>query len=146
IFRPLLLGNTLTACWWMASASVVYFSTITLFATYVQRDLNLSPGLVAAPPVLASLVALFGMGFWSWLGDKIGRRWSIIIQSIVACLIAPSYLLTTDVDWIFAGFVLQGFAAAAMTALSPSYLAERFPTEVRATACALCFSLGGILG
>ena len=146
IFKPLLLGNTLTACWWIASASVVYFSTITLFSTYVQKDLNLSPGLVAAPLAFANLVTFFGMGFWGWLGDKIGRRWSIIVQSIVTCLVAPSYLLTTDVDWIFAGLVLQGFSAAAMTALSSSYLAERFPTEVRATACAVCFSLGGILG
>jgi len=47
IFKPGLLGNTLTACWWMASSFLVYYSINALFATHLQKDLNLSPALVA---------------------------------------------------------------------------------------------------
>ena len=44
IFKPGLLGNTLTACWWMASSFLVYYSINALFATHLQKDLKLEPG------------------------------------------------------------------------------------------------------
>ncbi len=47
IFKRGMLGNTLTACWWMASNFVLYYSLTALFATHLQKDLHLSPALVA---------------------------------------------------------------------------------------------------
>jgi MFS transporter, SHS family, lactate transporter len=41
-------------------------------------------------------------------GDRIGRRWSMIIPSAMAVLVAPLYLLTSDFTLIVIGFVLQG--------------------------------------
>jgi SHS family lactate transporter-like MFS transporter len=146
IFKRELLGNTLTACWWMASAFVVYYSIYALFATYLQKDLNLSPALVATPLALGNLAAFFAQGFWGWVADKIGRRWSIIIPALIGCLVTPIYLLTTDIFWIQAGFVLQGFFGGAIYGQNPSYLTERFPTEVRATASAFCYHQGAIFG
>ena len=35
IFKRHLLGNTLTACWWMASGFVTYYSVTVLFATHL---------------------------------------------------------------------------------------------------------------
>src|ERR1700719_3543287 len=56
IFKRGLLANTLTACWMMASAFVVGYSIGGLFPTYLQRDLHLTPGHVALPVLLQSLV------------------------------------------------------------------------------------------
>ena len=39
IFKPALIANTLTACWWMASGFVVYYSIWALFA----KDRDRSP-------------------------------------------------------------------------------------------------------
>src|SRR6185312_133769 len=52
IFKPKVLGNTLTACWWMASGFVVYYSIFGLFATHLQKDLGLSAALVSIPLIL----------------------------------------------------------------------------------------------
>jgi SHS family lactate transporter-like MFS transporter len=49
IFKRGLLYNTLTACWWMASAFIVGYSVGGMFPTYLQKDLHLSPALVALP-------------------------------------------------------------------------------------------------
>ena len=106
IFKPGLLGNTLTACWWMASSFLVYYSINALFATHLQKDLNLSPALVATPILFANLAAFLAQGFWGWFADRFGRRWSMIIPAAVAIFVAPLYLLTTDFTWIAAGFVL----------------------------------------
>ena len=58
----------------------------------------------------------------------------------------PIYLLTTDPLWIILGFITQGFFAGAIYGQNPSYLAERFPTEVRSTASGFCYHQGAIFG
>jgi SHS family lactate transporter-like MFS transporter len=146
IFKRGLLGNTLTACWWMASSFLVYYSINALFATHLQKDLNLSPALVATPVALANLAAFIAQGFWGWFADRFGRRWSMIIPAAIAIFVAPLYLLTTDFTWIAAGFVLQGLFGQAIYGQNPAYLSERFPTEVRATASAFCYHQGAIFG
>src|SRR6202048_3458158 len=78
IFKRVLLYNTLTACWWMASAFVVGYSVGGLFPTYLQKDLQLSPGLVALPVMLQSLVFFLSGSLWGWLGDRVGRGLAVI--------------------------------------------------------------------
>ena len=146
IFKRGLIFNTLMACWWMASNFVVYYSIYALFATHLQKDLNLSPGLVATPLALANLVGFLAMGWWGWVADRLGRRASMIIPAALAVPIAPLYLLTTDFTWIAVGFVVQGAFGGALYSQLPSYLSERFPTEVRATASAFCYHQGAIFG
>jgi len=74
------------------------------------------------------------MGWWGFVGDKIGRGLAIIIPAIIGCFIAPLYLTTTDLTWITVGFALQGAFAGAIYGLRPACLTERFPTEVRVLA------------
>jgi SHS family lactate transporter-like MFS transporter len=146
IFKRGLIYNTLTACWWMASNFILYYSLTALFATHLQKDLGLTPAHVATPFLLFNLVGFAAMSFWGWTGDKLGRRWAMIIPAAVAVPIAPLYLLTTDYTWIAIGFVLQGAFGGALYSQLPSYLSERFPTEVRATASAFCYHQGAIFG
>jgi MFS transporter, SHS family, lactate transporter len=70
------------------------------------------------------------------------RRWSMIIPAVFAVLIAPVYLLTHDLTLIIVGFSVQGLFGQAIYGQNPGYLAERFPTEVRATAGAFVYHLG----
>ena len=146
IFRRQFLGNTLTACWWMASCMVTYYSIWALFATHLQKDLGLGPLMVGAPLALANLVGFLAMGFWGWVGDVLGRRWSMIIPAFIGLFITPTYLLTADPSWIILGFIVQSVFAGAMYSQMPSYLTERFPTEVRATASAFCYHQAAIFG
>jgi SHS family lactate transporter-like MFS transporter len=147
IFKRGLLANTLTACWWMASAFVVGYSVGGLFPTYLQKDLHLSPGLVALPIMLQSIVFFLSGSFYGWMADRIGRRWAIIIPALLTIPIAPFYLLTHDFTMIVVFFTLQGaFGGGGMHTLYPAYLAERFPTEVRATASGFVYHQGAIFG
>jgi SHS family lactate transporter-like MFS transporter len=145
IFKPAVLANTLTACWWMISGFVVYYSINALFATHLQKDLGLSPGLVATPVAIANLLAFLAMGFWGVLADRIGRRWSMIIPAAGALVVTPIYLLSHDLTTIIVGFAIQGLFGQAIYGQNPSYLAERFPTEVRATAGAFVYHLGSFI-
>jgi SHS family lactate transporter-like MFS transporter len=146
IFKRQFIGNTLTACWWMASCMVTYYSIWALFATHLQKDLGLGSLMVGLPLVAANLIGFLAMGFWGWVGDVLGRRWSMIIPAAVGIFVTPTYLLTADPSWIIAGFLVQSVFAGAMYSQMPSYLTERFPTEVRATASAFCYHQAAIFG
>jgi SHS family lactate transporter-like MFS transporter len=146
IFQRGMLGNTLTACWWIASSAILYYSLTALFATHLQKDLGLSPALVATPFLLFNLVGFFANSFWGWVGDRLGRRWAMIVPAALAVPLAPVYLLHSDVTWITIGFVVQGAFGGGIYSQMPSYLSERFPTEVRATASAFCYHQGAIFG
>ena len=65
IFKRGMIGNTLTACWWMASGFVTYYSVTVLFATHLQVDLKMTPGAIGEVGVAANLVAFLA----SWAGD-----------------------------------------------------------------------------
>jgi len=147
IFKRGMLVNTLTACWWMASAFVVGYSILALFPTHLQKDLNLSPGLVALPVLLQNAMFFLSGPLWGWLADRVGRRIAIIIPAVITLPIAPAYLLTDNYTMIVVFFALQGaFGAGGMHVQYPAYLAERFPTEVRATASGFVYHQGAIFG
>ncbi len=146
IFRPRVLWNTVTACLWMGSGFVVYYSVYGLFATHLQKDLHFDPGLVALPIALANVAGFLASGFWGWVADRMGRRWSMIMPAVLGVFVTPIYLFTTDYAIITAAFVAQGLFLGAIYGQNPSYLSERFPTEVRATAAGFCYHQGAIWG
>ena len=147
IFKRRVLGNTLSACVWMAGGFVAYYSVNALFATHLQKDLHLAPGAVATPIFFANLGLFLSTCGWGWWSDRFGRRWSIIIPALIALPLAPLYLLSTDFLWIALGFILQGMCAGGgMQGQMVPYLNERFPTEIRATASAFCYHQAAIFG
>jgi hypothetical protein len=142
-----MLANTLTACWLMASAFVVGYSVGGMFPSYLQKDLGLPTGSVALPIMLQSLMFFLSAVLWSWFSDRFGRRLTLIITCLITIPIAPLYLLTTNYSMIVVFFALQGFfGGGGMHTQWPHYLAERFPTEVRATATGFCYHQGAIFG
>jgi MFS transporter, SHS family, lactate transporter len=70
----------------------------------------------------------------------------MIIPALIAVPATLLDVLTTDITWIAIGFILQGMCGGGMQGQMPIYLAERSPTEVRATASAFCFHQGAIWG
>ena len=146
IFKRGMLGNTLLACWWMASNFVLYYSIWSLFATHLQSDLKLTRDGHGGAVHARQHAGFLGMCFWGWMADSIGRRWAMIIPAAIAIPIAPLYLFTASAFWITVGFGLQGAFGGALFSQLPAYLSERFPTEVRATASAFCYHQGAILG
>ena len=146
IFRRGLLFNTLTACWWMTGSMIVYYSVYGLFATWLQTDLKVAAAAVGTPILLSNLVGYLGFWVWGATADRIGRRGTLIIQALTGCIVAPTYLLTDDLTWIVAGFVIQGFFGGTVPALGPPYMTERFPTEVRTSASGFCYHFGLVFG
>lgn len=146
IFKRQYLGNTINAILWMAAAFCVYYSIWALFATYLQKELKWTPGMVAVPLFWANIVVFAGNMLWGVVADKYGRRPAIYVPALLAILVTPLYLWTKDPTLIVGGFILQGIFGGAIYGQNPSYLCERFPTEVRATASGFVYHQGAIWG
>ena len=79
-----------------------------------------------------------------------GHEWpaqgpAILLPALIAIPIAPLYLLSGNFTLIWWAFVLQGASGSGgFASQAPSYLSERFPTEVRATAAGFCYHQGAI--
>jgi MFS transporter, SHS family, lactate transporter len=148
IFRLRMLPNTLTTCLWMASGFVTYYTVFGLFATHLQKDLGFGPGAVALPIALANVTTFLSSCFFGAVADKLGRRWAMIIPAAIGMVITPFYLgfFTTSYPILVAAFAVQGLFVGAIYGQNPSYLNERFPTEVRATAAGFCYHQGAIWG
>jgi MFS transporter, SHS family, lactate transporter len=146
IFKRGLLFNTLTACLWMASSFCVYYATWALFPTYLQEELHWTPQMVARPLFWANIVVFVGDCLWGLVSDKWGRRAGIIVPATIAIFVTPLYLWTTVPIYVIGGFILQGIFGGSIGGQGPSYLSERFPTEVRATATGFIYHQGAIWG
>jgi SHS family lactate transporter-like MFS transporter len=146
IFKRGMLFNTLTGMLWMGSAFCVYYSIWALFSSYLQKELNWTPLMVATPLFWANIVVFAGSAAWGYVADKWGRRPAIIVPAAIAILITPVYLWTTDPTWIIVGFIAQGCFGGSIYGQNPSYLSERYPTEVRATASGFVYHQGAIWG
>jgi SHS family lactate transporter-like MFS transporter len=146
IFLPGLFWNTLTACVWMSAAFCVYYSIWALFSTYLQKELSWTPQMVATPLFWANIVVFLGNSLWGIFADKWGRRWAIIVPSVIAIFITPLYLWNSVPLWITAGFIVQGVFGGSIYGQNPSYLSERYPTEVRGAASGFVYHQGAIFG
>jgi SHS family lactate transporter-like MFS transporter len=146
IFQRGMIANTANACWWMASGFINNYSVVALFPSYLQKDLHLSPAMVALPVTLQNAVFFLSSLGWGLISDRLGRRWAVMIPAICCIPCAPLYLLTHNYTMIVVFFALQGAFAIGMTCQNPSYLSERFPTEIRATASGFCYHQGAIFG
>jgi SHS family lactate transporter-like MFS transporter len=146
IFKRKYIFNTLTGVFWMASAFCVYYSIWALFPTYLARELHWTPAQVFVPVFAANLIVFGGSALWGFVADKFGRRPAIYVPAIIGIFVTPIYLYTTDPTWVVGGFVLQGLFLGSIYGQNPSYLCERFPTEVRATASGFVYHQGAIWG
>jgi SHS family lactate transporter-like MFS transporter len=146
IFEHGLLFNTLTACLWIASSFCVYYAIWGLFPTYLQEELHWTPQMLAIPLFWANIAVFVGDTLWGLVADKWGRRAGIIVPSIIAIFVTPIYLWMTVPIFVIGGFILQGILGGSIGGQNPSYLSERFPTEVRATATGFIYHQGAIWG
>ena len=76
------------------------------------------------------------------VGDALGRRWATIIPSAIAIPLACSPPTSPGSRSVLS----SGVRPAGPYRQLPSYLSERFPTEVRVTASAFCYHQGAIFG
>src|SRR6185295_15329759 len=127
IFNRDLIGTTVHCSLLAACFMVSYYSVTYWYATFLQnRGFNTLPYIVAL-----NVGGIVGSAFWGGVSEgRLGRRGAVTCAAALGVVVSPLYLMSADAVLLAAGAVLVGFGAHGMWGAFPSYLTERFPSEV----------------
>ena len=147
IFKRKYLFNTLDRLPVDGRDFCVYYAIWALLGTYLQKELSWTPPRWRSRCSGATSSSSLASASGARCRTSVGRRWAMMIPAFIAIFITPLYLATTDphlfLDLVHAAGRLRRRRS---TARIPSYLSERFPTEVRATAAGFVYHQGAIWG
>jgi SHS family lactate transporter-like MFS transporter len=143
IFSRDLIATTIHCSLLAACFMVSYYSVTYWYARVLQlRGLNTLPFIVAL-----NVGGIIGSAFWGGLSQgSLGRRGAVTCAAALGVVVSPLYLMSADTGVMLIGAVLVGFGAHGMWGAFPSYITERFPSEVRGAGAGFCYHAGALVG
>lgn len=143
IFGPDLLGTTVHCSLLAAGFMVSYYSVTYWYARFLQdRGLNTLPYVFAL-----NAGGIVGSAFWGGASEgRLGRRGAVTCAAALGVAVSPLYLLSAHPQILLIGAVLVGFGAHGMWGAFPSYISERFPSDVRGAGAGFCYHAGALAG
>jgi len=143
IFRRGLIGTTVHCSLLAACFMVSYYSVTYWYATFLQgRALNTLPYVVAL-----NIGGILGSAFWGGVSEgRLGRRGAVTAAAALGVIVSPLYLMSADTTPLLIGALLVGFGAHGMWGAFPSYITERFPSDVRGAGAGFCYHAGALVG
>lgn len=148
IFSGVELGFTLKGSLLAAGIHSGYWAIATWWPTMLLAERGLK--LTSSGPFLAALIAgsFVGYAVGSYLGDKIGRRITLMIFALsgIGVVLAFPQLSVSNTPFMFLSLLL-GFVATGMYGIIGSVLIEQYPTELRGAGLGFCYNFGrGVAG
>ncbi len=142
IFSRTLLRTTVH-CSIVAAGFMVSYQAVTYWYATFLRQHQITPLLI----VVLNVGGIVGAAFWGWTSQgRLGRRGAVTAAAVIGVAVSPLYVMVHE-PWLLAfGALLVGFGAHGMWGAFPSYLAERFPSDVRGAGAGFCYHAGALAG
>ena len=121
-----------------------YYAAITWLPNFVQTQVGLSLKSAGWFTAVNYMAMLIGTIIGGYVSEKLGRKRSYIIVSILLGLMAPVVAFKTNVNNIFFIMLIWGFLYGFPTGSSATFMGESWPDDIRGTAVGLTYNLGRI--
>ena len=143
LFRPDLLGATIQSSLLMSVFMFSYYSITFWYPTFLLEVGREPLGYLIA----FNLGAILGMAAWGRASEtQLGRRGAVSLSALIGVASVPLFLAAGDSGLLWPGAFLMGAMGAGIWGMAPSYLTERFPTEVRGVGPGLSYHVGAAIG
>jgi SHS family lactate transporter-like MFS transporter len=150
--RPGLLV-TLKRNWTLSIYAIVlmtafnFFShgTQDLYPTFLREQHHFDPHTVSLITIVLNIGAIIGGLAFGAISEKIGRRWAILIASLIALPVLPLWAFSSTPIALAAGAFLMQISVQGAWGVVPVHLNEISPDEIRATFPGLMYQLGNLL-
>lgn len=145
LFTRDLLARTIVGCVLLIGLNTTFYGFIAWIPTFfVKQGINLSSSL--GYTMLMTLGSPLGTIASMWIGQKIDRKPSLIVLSLVAAGLGLIYpVFVNPIAFVVIGFLIV-FTVAAMLALAWGlYIPELFPTELRMRGSGVCNTAGRVM-
>ena len=145
LLRPMLV------CTALATGALIAFWSVTTWYPQILRQLTADEGLskgmadhrVAIAAMLFNAGGIIGYASWGFLADAIGRRKSFLLSfAVSAAAIAWTFPFDRGYTEFLVAMPFLGFGLFGALSGTFIYAPELFPPSVRATALAVCNSVG----
>ncbi|MGW2260474.1 MFS transporter [Streptomyces sp. NPDC001780] len=145
VFAPALRRHTLclSAAWLLNWMGIQIFSVLGTTVLVEAKGVSFDSALIVL--VLANLAGFFGYVFHGWLGDRIGRRTTIVIGwscggvAMTAMLLGPASNAFVIGLYALGLFFLTGPYSAMLF-----YMSESFPEQVRGIGSNVAHTMGPV--
>ena len=144
LFQPDLRRRTLSATLLGIGVQGIYYSVFIFLPTYLQAERGLSIVGTATYTWVAIIGSFIGYLSAGVLLDAIGRRPTFLFFFVGSAASVTLFVLTPAANDQLGIFIilLLGFFASGQAGGTGAYLAELFPTEIRATGQAFSYNFG----
>jgi SHS family lactate transporter-like MFS transporter len=116
-----------------------------LYPTFLQKDHALEPSIVGLIVAIANVGALCGGILCGAASERLGRRRTIILASLLALPMIPLWAWSHSVVGLAAGGFLMQFMVQGAWGVVPAHLNELSPGPVRAIFPGLAYQLGNLI-
>lgn len=142
LFSRRLLARTITGITVLVALFTVNYAFVSWIPTFlvqqghsVSNSLGLTTLMFAGGP-LGSLIAFV-------LAERLGRKWGLVLFSLIGIVFAVSYpFATSETAIIASGFAITACIYVLSSLSVASYVPELFPTELRLRGAGLCNAIG----
>ena len=146
--RYFVLGVLMCAGYFFA-----YQAITTFMPSLMIRAMGATPAVVRDVSLLWSVVLAVGMLCTGWISDAYGRKWSVVLATLVGVAGYVALWAVGSVKYpgtelggaVFWAYALWGFAQGSGGQFGP-WMSELYPTELRATAASTIYTAGRLVG
>jgi SHS family lactate transporter-like MFS transporter len=139
------LGGFLYMIALMTMMNLISHGTQDMYPTFLERQRNFDPHLVASMAIIYNLGAIGGGLFFGEFSDRMGRRRAMITAVLLAVLVLPLWIYARSL-WTLAlgAFLMQAMVQGAWGVI-PAHLVELSPPAVRGLFPGLAYQIGVLL-
>ncbi|MEP9382387.1 MFS transporter [Nocardioides sp. KR10-350] len=147
IFHPEFLGRTVLCSLIAVGAQGGYYALTTWLPQFLEEERGLEVLALGGTLAVVIVGAFVGYLLGADLSDRLGRRWTLVVTSILALAISLVFTLLHPSTAVFTVlcFPLGMFSAAYFSSLGPLF-SEQYPTRIRASGQGFCYNFGRGIG
>ena len=147
------IGSVLERDWKLAVYAILLMTAFNFFShgsqdaypTFLKEQHHFDTRLTSLLTAIGNIGAICGGLFFGALSEKIGRRRSIVIASLIALPALPFWAFASTPLILGAGAFVMQIAVQGAWGVIPAHLNELSPAEIRATFPGVVYQLGNLL-
>jgi SHS family lactate transporter-like MFS transporter len=139
------LGLLVFAVILMAAFNSFSHGTQDLYPTFLKVQMGFDTQTISWIAIVYNIGAMLGGLTFGALSQQIGRRWAIIIASLLALPVIPLWAFSTTPTMLAIGAFLMQVAVQGAWGVVPVYLNELSPDAIRGTFPGVVYQLGNLI-
>jgi MFS transporter, SHS family, lactate transporter len=129
----------------MTAFNLFSHGTQDLYPTFLQRQHHLDTKTVGILSAVMNIGAIAGgLAFGAW-SERIGRRWAIVIASLLSLAVLPLWAFSHTAAMLAAGAFLMQLMVQGAWGIVPAHLNELSPQDARGAFPGFAYQLGNLL-